>query len=93
MVVWKERQHKDDDTRAEVDGASIAALWACRFLKLFQAPSMVSHVKLLEYILRIWNPVQQNFEVGTHILTMEVEDIYFLTELSRCGVPISLTGS
>ena len=54
---------------------------------------MVSHERLLEHILRMWNPEQQYFEVGAHILTMEVEDIYFLTGLSRRGVPISLTGS
>ena len=31
--------------------------------------------------------------MGAHILTVEVEDIYFLTGLSRRGAPISLTGS
>ena len=41
----------------------------------------------------MWNPEQQYFKVGAHILTMEVEDIYFLTGLSRRGAPISLTGS
>ena len=32
------------------------------------------------------------FEVGPHIMTVEVEDINFLTGLSRRGAPISLTG-
>ena len=41
----------------------------------------------------MWNLEQQYFEVGAHILTVEVEDIYFLTGLSRRGAPISLTGS
>ena len=41
----------------------------------------------------MWNPEQQHFEVGAHILIVEVEDIYFLTGLSRWGAPISLTGS
>ena len=41
----------------------------------------------------MWNPEQQHFEVGAHILIVEVEDIYFLTGLSRRGAPISLTGS
>ena len=41
----------------------------------------------------MWNPKKQYFEVGAHILTIEVEDIYFLTGLSRGGAPISLTGS
>ena len=31
--------------------------------------------------------------MGAHILTVEVEDIYFLIGLSRWGDPISLTGS
>ena len=53
----------------------------------------MSHERLLEHILRMWNPEQQYFDVGAHILTVEVEDIYFLTGLSRRGAPISLTGS
>ena len=40
----------------------------------------------------MWNPEQQYFEVGDHILTMEVEDIYFLAGLSMQGELISLTG-
>ena len=54
---------------------------------------MVSHERLLEYILHMWNPEQQYFEVGAHVLTIEVEDIYFFTRLSRRGTLISLTGS
>ena len=41
----------------------------------------------------MWNPEQHHFEVGPHVLTIEVEYMYFLTGLSRRGGPISLTGS
>ena len=41
----------------------------------------------------MWNPKQQYFEVGPHIVTVEAEDIYFLIGLSRRGAPIYLTGS
>ena len=54
---------------------------------------MVFHERLLEHILRMWNPEQQYFKVGAHILIVEVEDIYFLNGLSRWGAHISLTGS
>ena len=54
---------------------------------------MVSHERLLEHILWMWNLEQQYFEVGAHILTVEVEDVYFLTSLSRQGAPISLISS
>ena len=90
MVIWKERTHDDEDATAERDLVFIAALWNYGLLKFFQTPSMVSHERLLEHILRMWNLEQQYFEVGEHILTVEVEDIYFLTGLSRQGAPISL---
>ena len=50
MVIWKEMQHEYDDAHAAVDAASIAALRGLSLLKLFNAPSMVSHVQLLEHI-------------------------------------------
>ena len=88
MVVWKERKHEDDDARAGVDVGSITALRGCGILKSFHVPSMRSHVRLLEYILRMWSPKQQYFRVGGHILTMEAEYIYFLTCLSMRRAPI-----
>ena len=93
MVIWKERTHDNDDSFSERNAGCIATLWDCGFLKFFQTPSMVLHERLLEHILQICNLEQQYFEVGAHILTVEVEDIYFLTDLSRRGAPISLTGS
>ena len=93
MVIWKERQHDNDDAFDERNVGCIAALRDCGLLKFFCTPSMVSHERLLEHMLRMRNPEQQYFEVGSHLLTVEVEDIYFLTGLSRRGAPISLTGS
>ena len=93
MVIWKERQHDNDGAFVEKNVGCIAALRDCRLLKFFCTLNMVSHEQFLEHILQMWNPEQQYFEVGAHILTVEVEDIYFLTGLSRWGAPISLTGS
>ena len=84
MVIWKERQHDNDDAFAERNAGCIAALRDCRLLKFFRT---------LEHILWMWNLKQQYFKVGGHILTVEVEEIYFLNGLSRWGAPISLTGS
>ena len=33
----------------------------------------------------MWDPNQEHFVVGVHILPIEVEDIYFLTSLSMRG--------
>ena len=50
-----------------------------RASKVIQVPSIRKQIRLLEYIIRMWNPEKQHFEVGAHTLTIEVEDIYFLT--------------
>ena len=92
MVVWQEREHELNDIRGENDACIVNSLHGYGLLKLFNVPSMRSQLRLLEYILRMWNPKQQYFEVGAHILTVEVEEIYFLTCLSRRGAPISLIG-
>lgn len=47
---------------------------------------------LLERLVRYWDPNQQFFRVGHKILTLEVEDIYFIMGLSRHGALIILTG-
>ena len=92
MVIWKETEHDIDEIRAGNDVGTVVSLCGYGLLKLFNIPNMRSRVKLLEYILRIWNLEQLYFEVGAHIMTMEVEDIYFLNYLTRRGEPILLTG-
>ena len=61
MMTWKERQHEDGDAYAAIDVASIECIRGCGLLKFFHAPSMISHVQLLKYILWMWNPEQQHF--------------------------------
>ena len=68
MVTWKQRQHDDDNACAARAVASIAALWVYGLLKFFHVPIMLSHVRLIEYIRRMWNPEQQYFEVGPILL-------------------------
>ena len=53
MVVWKERKHELDDAMAGNDPSVVASLWGCGLLKIVNVSSMRSHVRLLEYILRM----------------------------------------
>ena len=82
MVIWKEREHEIQENQDANDPATIDAL---QLLKYFQVPGMKAHAQLLEYIIDMWDPKQENFVVGVHILPIEVEDIYFLTGLSMRG--------
>jgi hypothetical protein len=54
---------------------------------------MRAQVRLLEYLVCMWDLDQQVFHVGVHTLSLDVEDIYFLTGFSRRGYYVSLTGS
>ena len=91
MVIWKEREHEVPDNQASNDPATIEALQNCGILKYFRIPRMKAHVRLLEYIIDMWDPDQENFVVGVHILPIEIKDIYFLIGLSMRGSPVVLS--
>ena len=91
MVIWKEREHETVDFQTVSDLATIEALQNCELLKYFRVPGMKEYIRLLECIIDMWDPEQQHFVVGTHILTIDIEDIYFLIGLSRRGRPLVLS--
>jgi hypothetical protein len=52
---------------------------------------MKAQLKLLEYLVHMWDVDQQLFHIGVHTLTLDIEDIYFLMGLSRHGYHATLT--
>lgn len=40
-------------------------------------------MELLRYLFHAWDVQAQEFRIGAHTLEIQVEDIYFLTYLSR----------
>jgi hypothetical protein len=73
------------------DPGTIASLRDCGLLKFFWIPGMRAQVRLLEYLVHMWDVDQQLFHVGVHTLTLDIKDIYFLTGLSWHGYHTSLT--
>jgi hypothetical protein len=61
------------------------ALRECGLLKLFKVQGMRAQLVQLENLVQMWDVNEQVFHVGVHTLTLEIDDIYFLTILSRCG--------
>ena len=43
---------------------------------------MRAQVRLLEYLVHMWDVDQQVFHVGVHTLSLDIEDVYFLIGLS-----------
>jgi hypothetical protein len=93
VLEWWKREHEEDNANAENNPPTITALRDCGLLKYFRIPGMRVQVRLLEYLVRMWDLDQQVFIVGAHTLTIDIEDIYFLTGLSRRGSYYSLSSS
>jgi hypothetical protein len=93
VLEWREQEHEEDNVNAKNHPPTIDALRDCGLLKYFRISGMKAQVRLLEFLVRMWDPDQQVFNVGSHTLSIDIEDIYFLTGLSRRGYYVSLTGS
>jgi hypothetical protein len=83
MLEWRERENEDDEFMALNDPGTVNALRQCGLLKFFKIQGMRSQLRLLEYLVHPWDVNQQVFHVGVHVLSLDIEDIYFLTGLSR----------
>ena len=92
MVIWKEREHETKNFQAVSYPTTIEALLSYGLLKYFRVPVMKAYIRLLEYIIDMWDLEKQHFLFGTHTLTIDIEDIYFLTGLSRRGRQVVLSG-
>jgi len=62
-------------------------------LKKFRIQGMRDQSRLLEYLVHMWDVNEQAFSMVFHIITIDIEDIYFLTYLSHRVSQVSLTGS
>ena len=54
---------------------------------------MRQQINLLQYFLDAWDPTNQVFQIRRKSIALTIEDIYFLTSLSRRGAPLSILGS
>jgi hypothetical protein len=93
VLEWHEREHEEDNSISENHPPTIATLRNCGLLKYFRILGMRAQVRLLEYLVHMWDPDQQILHVGVHTLSLDIEDIYFLIGLSRRGYHVNLTSS
>ena len=68
-------------------------LWQCGLLKLFCTYNMRSNVFLLEHLISYWDHDLRAFDLQGEILKVSVEYMYFITRLSRRGMPMKLEGT
>ena len=61
------------------------ALHACGLYKFWCLCSLRAKPRLLQMLVDYWDPDSESFHIDGMSLTIEVEDIYFITGLSRRG--------
>ena len=92
-VTWREREHEEDDMLSLHDLVTVNALRNRGLFKFFCISSMREQINLLQYFLDAWDLSTQVFQNRGKSIPLTVMDIYFLTDLSRQGAPISLSSS
>ena len=55
MLEWREREHEEDDSIAKNDPCTVAALQECGVLKIFRISGMRAQLRLLEYLVHMWD--------------------------------------
>jgi len=93
VITWCECKHEEEDMVALHDPGTVTALRNCGLLKFFRISNMRQQINFLQYFLDAWDPTNQMFWIRGKSIPMIVEDIYFLTGLSRHGTPLPLSGS
>ena len=83
MLEWKEREHDVNDQAALGDRATMVSLRNCGLLKFFMCPSLRAQPLLLQQMVAMWELESQHFLIGDQLLDIAIDDIYFLTKLSR----------
>jgi len=92
MIEWKEREHEAAEMAALHSLVCIQTLRNCGLLKFFRTHNMRRQVELLDRLVHMWDPDLQVFQVGAHTLEIDIEDIYFITGLSKRGAPVVMSG-
>ena len=92
-ITWREREHEEQDMIALNDSGTVRALRDCGLVKYFKLSGLRQQIELLEFLVRAWDPMIEAFHIKNQVVSIIVEDMYFLIGLSRRGFPISLTGS
>jgi hypothetical protein len=90
VLEWREREHEEVDVIVDRDPGAQMALKRCGLYKFWALKGMRAHVRFLEMFVGYWDPDSESFNLDGKPLRIEVEDIYFLTGLSRRGEVVNL---
>ena len=89
-IKWREREHEAVDDRVLENLEAEEAQRNCGLLKFFMCPSLHSQHDVLQLLISYWDVDLAAFCIDDEVLHLEVEDIYFITGLSRRGAVVDM---
>ena len=82
VLEWREREHRDVEEAVQGDLMAQLALRACGLYNFWCFGSLRAKPRLLQLLVDYCDPNSENFQLDGMSLSIEVEDIYFITSLS-----------
>ena len=90
VLEWREREHGDVEEVVQDNIMAQQALQACGLYKFWSLGSLREKPRLLQLLVDYWDPESETFQIDGMSLNIEVEDIYFITGLSRRGKVVKI---
>ena len=82
VLEWREREHGDVEEAVRGDLMAQQVLRACGLYKFWCLGGLRAKPGLLQMLVDYSDPDSESFQIDVMSLTIEVEDIYFITRLS-----------
>ena len=79
VLEWREREHGEVEEAVRVYLMAQKALRACGLYKFWCLGGLRAKPRLLQMLVDYWDPDSESFQIDWMSLTIEVEDIYFIT--------------
>ena len=83
VLEWREREHGDVEEAVRANLMAQQVLRACGLYKFWCLGGLRAKARLLQMLVDYWDLDSESFQIDGMSLTIEVEDIYFITRLSR----------
>ena len=90
VLEWREREHGNVERVVRADIMAQQALLSCGLYKFWCLNGLRAKPRWLQMLVDYWDPDSELFQIDGMSLTIEVEDIYFITGLSRWGDVVNL---
>jgi hypothetical protein len=82
VLEWREREHEEFYVTMERDVGSQLSLKRCGIYKFWVFKGMRAQVRLLQILVKLWDPDTEALKYVGKTLRIEFEDIYFIIGLS-----------